>query len=74
MVYVPFPNLTLTSVVFEYHSGEQLILIHKNLTLTSVVFEWRNIKYNTMVIFNLTLTSVVFESEAIPKVQSTNHI
>ena len=36
-------DLTLTSVVFELHFVQPLVLVHYNLTLTSVVFECASI-------------------------------
>ena len=60
------PNLTLTSVVFEYNQNDDVRYLFINLTLTSVVFELSILKNTLKINSNLTLTSVVFE--CVPKI------
>ena len=55
------PDLTLTSVVFEFNCFSVTSLCLHHLTLTSVVFELVMIVYHCGDDSHLTLTSVVFE-------------
>ena len=55
------PNLTLTSVVFEFYKTISKPYFYYNLTLTSVVFEYNQACLPSASWPNLTLTSVVFE-------------
>ena len=55
------PNLTLTSVVFEYYKALVCLSCFNHLTLTSVVFELNPPKPIEQMSSYLTLTSVVFE-------------
>ena len=56
-----FPNLTLTSVVFEFLYHLSKFIHGYYLTLTSVVFEYNSPRSFALWQQNLTLTSVVFE-------------
>ena len=55
------PDLTLTSVVFEYYWIIEYNTKFNNLTLTSVVFELKKPPKFDIIFTDLTLTSVVFE-------------
>ena len=57
----PWPDLTLTRVVFELRRDLANSSVERYLTLTRVVFELLFYKVQPIANFHLTLTRVVFE-------------